>query len=119
MSDDGFDGALAALTHEIRVDVLRALAEADEPLSYTRLRERVGVRDSGRFNYHLTQLCDHYVRETAAGYTLNHRGSRLVVVAGDGPQVERTDESAGLCPVCGEPDCERLVHVHLDRPFRG
>lgn len=48
--------AFAVLGNEIRVDILRALWEAGEPLAYSELQERIGVCDSGRFNYHLRKL---------------------------------------------------------------
>lgn len=48
--------ALEVLGNEIRVSILRELAEADGPLSFTELRERAGVRDTGKFNYHLEKL---------------------------------------------------------------
>lgn len=118
MADESFDGALAALTHETRVAILRELADADRPLAFTELKSRVGVADPGQFNYHLNELCEHYLRETADGYDLNYRGERLLVVAEEGVDVEgpSTEASDGECPVCGDPDCDRLIHVHLDGP---
>jgi hypothetical protein len=125
MSDEEFGDALNALTHEIRVAVLRELADADGPVAFSELRDRVGVRDPGKFNYHLQRLADHFLRQTDGGYELGHRGRRLFVVAGDGVvepdgDIEETDvdpvESTGeaqSCPVCGDLDCDRLIHVHL------
>jgi hypothetical protein len=119
MTDDEFGDALGALTHEVRADILRELADADGPLPFSTLRERVGVRDSGRFNYHLTALCRGFVREADGGYDLTHRGERVVLVAGaERPlQTVETAGDDGTCPVCGEADCDRLVHVHLDSPM--
>lgn len=104
--------ALSALANEIRVRILRALAEAGEPLSFTELREAVDVRDTGKFNYHLTKLCEYFVRETDGGYELGHAGDR-VVTASQHATVE-DPEPVEECPVCGETDCEKLFHVHLD-----
>ncbi|MFW5935339.1 MAG: DUF7347 domain-containing protein, partial [Halolamina sp.] len=42
--------ALAVLADETRVAILRALAEADEPLPFSELRRRADIRDPGRFN---------------------------------------------------------------------
>jgi hypothetical protein len=117
--DDPTD-ALSVLADETRLAILRALADADGPLSFSRLRERAGVSDSGRFSYHLRQLCEYFVRDTAEGYELGHAGARVIDAtnaAGDavGPSntlTEPTDE----CPVCGESDCDRLIHVHLSPP---
>lgn len=108
--------ALAVLGDETRMAILRELAEAAGPLAFSELRERAGVRDTGRFNYHLTKLCEYFVRETPEGYELGHAGSRVIDAAGsaDPGGVEDTD----TCPVCGEDDCDRLIHVHLRAPWR-
>lgn len=115
--------AFAVLADETRLDILRTLAEADEPLSFSRLRDRVGVRDSGRFSYHLRQLREYFVRETDGGYELGHAGSR--VVAATGARSDQFDSGAeaaadadAACPVCGDDDCEKLFHVHLSPPWR-
>ena len=122
MSDDEFGDALDALTHEIRVAVLRELADADGPVAFSELRDRVGVRDPGKFNYHLQRLADQFLRQTDGGYELDHRGRRLLVVAGDGVVTDdgavvddraASTDGSDSCPVCGEPDCDRLIHVHL------
>lgn len=118
MSDGTFEGALGALTHETRVAILRQLADAGRPLSFSELKSRVGAADPGRFNYHLTELCEHFLRDTTEGYELNYRGERVLVAAGDGVEVgERADPATDEpCPVCGDDDCDRLIHVHLDSP---
>lgn len=120
MSDAGDPAdALAVLGNEIRISILRTLAEADGPLTFTELREAAEVRDTGRFNYHLTKLCGQFVRETDSGYALGHAGSRVIAavdVADGGADPVATDHD-GECPVCGEADCEKLYHVHLDPPW--
>jgi hypothetical protein len=116
--DDDFDDALSALTHEIRVAIVRELADADRPLPFTELKSRVDVRDAGRFNYHLTELCQHYVRDTPDGYELNHRGERVVIAADAGVETTERSTTDDSCPVCGEKDCSRLIHVHLNPPAR-
>lgn len=120
--------ALTALGNETRVAILQTLAEADDPLPFSELRQRAGVDDPGRFNYHLSMLREYFVREVDGGYALRHAGSRIVAtagIAGDGPPAGGAgfdDEmlpQAGAgddeddCPLCGEPDCERLFHIHL------
>jgi hypothetical protein len=113
--------ALEVLGNETRMAILRELAEADGALAYTELKDRVGVRDSGKFNYHLTRLCEYFVRETGDGYELGHAGSRVIAAteSATGP-VAGPAESDGsdVCPVCGDEDCERLFHVHLSVPWR-
>lgn len=115
MVSEEFTGALSALTHETRVRILRALADADDALSFTELKSRVDVADPGRFNYHLRELRDHFVRESDEGYALTYRGEGLVVAGGSGVSVDesRAAGDPSDCPVCGEADCDRLVHVHL------
>lgn len=116
--------ALSVLAHETRLEIVSELAAAAEPLSFTALRERVGVRDTGKFNYHLTALCEYFVRETTAGYELGHAGQRLAddagVVAAASAETADGDESAeaSACPVCGDEDCENLFHVHVRPPWR-
>lgn len=131
-TDDPTD-ALSVLADETRVAILRALAEAEEPLPFSRLRDRAGVGDSGRFNYHLRRLCEYFVRETPAGYELGHAGTRLVAATGvgggggNGGRSGRGDDTStepvpdagdapldtDECPVCGDADCDKLFHVHL------
>ncbi|QZP36466.1 DUF7347 domain-containing protein [Halobaculum magnesiiphilum] len=114
--------ALSALASEHRIAILRELAAADGPLSFSTLRERVGMRDTGRFNYHLGELRGRFVRERDGGYVLGHAGERVVLAAADlDPEGAamladgRTTEGGGddACPVCGEVDCDRVIHVHL------
>lgn len=105
--------ALSVLADETRIAILRALADADEPLSFSRLRERADVRDSGRFSYHLQRLCEYFVRETPEGYELGHAGARLIDATGTDGDAPPTPDEPAECPVCGERDCERRFHVHL------
>jgi len=116
--------ALEALGNEIRISILRELAEAERALSFTELRDRVGLRDSGKFNYHLSTLCEYFVRDTNEGYELGHAGTR-VISATDRPGQDDADEPVTEpiaadeeCPVCGERNCEKLFHVHLSAPWR-
>lgn len=48
--------AFARLGDETRLDVLQTLGTADEPLSFSELRDRVGYETAGNFSYHLDQL---------------------------------------------------------------
>ncbi|WP_436934650.1 DUF7347 domain-containing protein [Halovenus marina] len=117
MTDGRFEDALSALASKIRVAILRALADADRPLRFTELRSRTDIEDPGRFNYHLTKLCEHYLQETADGYDLNYCGKRLVVLADEGVDIaESGGTTTETCPVCGETNCDRLIHVHLESP---
>ncbi|MFC7076652.1 winged helix-turn-helix domain-containing protein [Haloarcula halophila] len=98
------DEAFAVLGDETRLGILRTLGEATEPLPFSALRERVGVRDSGQFNYHLEKVVGHFVEKTEAGYVLRRAGRRVVEAVLSGavtgtPELERTriDRSCGNC----------------------
>jgi hypothetical protein len=112
--------ALSTLASEHRIAILQALATADKPLTFLELRERVGIRDTGRFNYHLSKLRERFVRETDDGYDLGHAGERVILAAADVDSASaraRTEASEStadeVCPVCNETECNRLIHVHL------
>ncbi|WP_439025888.1 winged helix-turn-helix domain-containing protein [Haloarchaeobius sp. DT45] len=122
MDDADATDALEVLGNELRMRILRELAAADEPLAFSTLRERAGIRDTGKFNYHLSRLCDYYVREGARGYELGHAGTRVIAAAdpgraSDGGSVDPESATEETCPVCGDDDCERLFHVHLTPPW--
>lgn len=79
------EAAFEALADETRLAILRTLVEAEEDLSFSELRDRTGVEDSGRFNYHLNALQDGFVRQTEAGdYEVTRAGHTVVgaVLAG-------------------------------------
>jgi hypothetical protein len=97
--------AFAALSDGIRVDALRALWDADGALAFSELREAVGVRDSGQFNYHLDKLAGRFVRKTDDGYELTVAGRQVngAIQAG-AYTMEGTIDPIALdepCPACG------------------
>jgi hypothetical protein len=105
--------ALGLLGDETRLSILLALWEAYDPsndndaVSFSELRERVDIRDSGQFNYHLGKLEDHFLRKTDEGYALRRSGLRLVqsIIAGTGieePEFDPTEIDA-TCPYCEAP----------------
>ena len=113
MSSDGDserlspDDAFATLGNETRLGILQALGRAGEDLSFSVLRDRVGVEDSGQFNYHLEQLVGHFVRKTEDGYQLRRAGRRVIeaVLSGavtDAPDLDRTRVEE-TCELCGAP----------------
>jgi len=66
------------LSDETRVRILVALSQAaDDPVSFSDLRSRVGVDDSGQFNYHLDRLCERLVTKTDDGYLLTDSGEAV------------------------------------------
>ena len=95
--------AFATLGNETRIDIVRVLGEsAGDSLSFSKLRERVGTRDSGQFNYHLNQLVGSFVRRTDEGeYELSYAGARVVGAIFSG----EFNRSASLGTFCLDSDC--------------
>ncbi|WP_232703476.1 ArsR/SmtB family transcription factor [Halobacterium wangiae] len=112
MSEDAED-AFAAVADELRVRILQALWDAEDPLSFSELRDRVDVRDSGRFNYHLGELRGRFVEQTEDGYELRFAGMKLVTALHSGIYTE--DVSVGPAPVDGEcVVCGGDLEVHYE-----
>lgn len=118
MSDEELDQetALSLLADENRVRIIEALGEATvspdtgiPKLSYAELQSQVGIRDSGRFNYHLQQLLDNYVAKEDDGYRLRWPGMVLYRALAAGLLTSETDHVPDRVPVgvdcyrCGEP----------------
>lgn len=100
------DRAFGLLADETRLAILRALWEADgRPVAFSRLRERIGSPDSGRFNYHLDELGGHFVAKVEGGYELTQAGREVVraVLAGAVTRRPRMDPAGveGRCVDCG------------------
>jgi hypothetical protein len=113
MSDPKFvettepDEAFAALADETRVAILQALWDIEDHVAtFSELREAVGVRDSGQFNYHLDKLTDEFVRKTDDGYELTMAGVQVVgaVEGGSFTMNGRIDpiDIEEPCPACGD-----------------
>lgn len=103
--------AFSALSDPLRVDILRELSahhrttgEAD--IGFADLRRRVGVRDSGRFRYHLNELREYFIERTEDGYRLTHAGIQVVAAIIAGTYTETVsmgpDELDSQCPFCGQ-----------------
>jgi hypothetical protein len=99
------DAAFAALTSDRRVAILRALWDADGPLSFSALREAVGRPDSGQFNYHLDRLVGRFATRTDAGYELTQAGMHLYGALQAGAYTAAGAVGpvtlAEPCPTCG------------------
>jgi len=133
--------AFELIGSEPRLAILLALWEAYDPyaednaIPFSELRKRVGIRDPGQFNYHLSRLTGPFVKKTDDGYELHPSGLHLVqtVVAGIGMQaatIPPTDVGSG-CLRCGAPtaisyrhgwlyyvctECEGFVRGSSDQP---
>lgn len=101
------DEAFSVLGNETRIDILQTLGEAEGPLSFTELRDSVGIRRGGRFTYHLEKVVGHFVEKNDAGYELLRPGERVVEAVLSGavtqtPVVEQTQIDQA-CQLCGAP----------------
>ncbi|WP_266079325.1 DUF7351 domain-containing protein [Haladaptatus caseinilyticus] len=102
--------ALAAIGNERRVSMIYELQQAfrngEYSLSYAELKQRVGLRDSGNFNYHLQRLVGQYVRKTTAGYELTYAGRKVASALTAGIFTEQADGTTlpapGTCYNCHE-----------------
>jgi DNA-binding transcriptional ArsR family regulator len=106
--------AFQLLSDETRLDILRALWEAQDPtdaspIRFADLRDSVGADDPGRLNYHLNKLTTHFIRRTEDGYELRESGRRIlrVLLSGtaiDDPEIEpvAVDMSCWYCG--GQPE---------------
>ncbi|MFB6221974.1 MAG: hypothetical protein ABEH90_11115 [Halolamina sp.] len=99
------DEAFSVLGNETRVRILQTLGEADAALSFTELRDSVGIRQGAQFNYHLDRVLGHFVRKTDDGYALRQPGRRVVqaILSGaitDDSRVEPTTVDFA-CRHCG------------------
>ena len=97
--------AFSTLADATRIEILRALWEADgQTASFSDLREAVGVRDSGKFNYHLGKLTGRFVEKSDEGYTLRTAGQNIVgsLLAGSYTVEAAIDpiELEESCPLC-------------------
>jgi hypothetical protein len=111
-SDDGprterlsAEEAFALVSDETRFATLAELQTADGPLAFSELRERVGVEDPGRFNYHLGELTGQFVAKADEGYEILPPGERLVGAVLAGGVTAALDAEpvpvAGDCLECG------------------
>lgn len=125
---DDVASVLEVIGHEDRLAIVEALIEArrsegDPFLRFTDLRDRAGIDDTGRFNYHLDQLRETFVTKSEEGYRLTSYAHRITapMMGGlyDSDRASDGIETDGSCPDCDaglriEPDgtvlqvvCER------------
>ena len=96
-------GAFKLVSNETRLAILLALWEEFEPFEdssavrFSDLRERVGMRDSGQFSYHLERLEGRFVDSTDDGWSLRDAGLELVQTIIGGAAIE--DATLGPTPI--------------------
>jgi hypothetical protein len=129
----------ALVANEQRFEMLTALWDAqqdgDLPLSFSDFHDRVAMRDSGQFNYHLGQLTPRFVRQRDGGYELTFAGQQIIGATVSGtytdPDVAIESVAVGECPECGSTlegrydagraiiecvDCETVITDYLSAP---
>ncbi|MFA9501847.1 winged helix-turn-helix domain-containing protein [Natrinema sp. H-ect1] len=117
--------AFSLLGHEIRLEILLALLEDwhavyTEPRSYAELMDAVGMRDSGKFNYHLDKLRGVYVRKVEDGYVPTAAVTALyrAVLAHRPAEGVRDWTPSEPTPIDSEcPDCGTGAVLRYERGF--
>lgn len=116
-ASDDIEEVFELVANETRIDILRTLWNAqtagDEHVSFSDLRERTGVRDGGRFNYHLGKLVPEFVRKRDEEYALTHAGEQLIgdAVSGTYTAADETTLSPTVVDDCFEPGCDGNTRV--------
>jgi hypothetical protein len=112
--------ALKAVGDESRMRIVQSLVEhrREHPknpgLSFSDLREAVGIRDSGRFNYHLDKLRDRFVEEDDGEYKLTYAGRQIAIALVSGEYqsgVSKDPIEHGTCPV---EDCTATLFARYE-----
>ena len=127
MSRDGYERAttlepeeaFTVLGNEVRIEILRGLADADDPLPFSSLFDRVEYDTTSNFSYHLDYLANHFVRKTDDGYELTRAGERVIeaILSGavtEAPVLERTPVDQ-TCHFCGAPVEVQYQNERLER----
>lgn len=117
------DRAFALLSDEIRVDILQAVATAQNEeeqsgagiaaLSFSDIYERVDVDNTSKLSYHLGELTGTFLRKHEGGYSFTHAGEQMVrfIIAENyrPPSDFGTIETDGTCLFCGESSLEAML----------
>lgn len=101
------------LGNETRLAILLALWESMDPeqprteqtMQFSELRDRVGISDSGQFNYHLNELAGRFIEQSDAGYILTRPAENIlrVIFAGTMSKSKSFENEPidGRCTICG------------------
>lgn len=118
--DRALEEVFGLVASDVRVDVLHALWDArtagEKSVSFSTLRERTDVGDSGRFNYHLDRLVPTFVREREDGYALTYAGRQVIgaAVSGTYTGVEATTFGPVAVDECHDPACDGTIEARYD-----
>lgn len=121
-STDALETMFGLVANEIRLDVLWTLwgsytddpRPEPEPVSFSTLKDRVGVRDSGRFHYHLDELVPQFVTRHDEGYALTDAGAQIVGAGFSGVYTDR-DATLDARAVDECSNCDGTLHVRYER----
>ncbi|HET7325093.1 MAG TPA: helix-turn-helix domain-containing protein [Halococcus sp.] len=101
------EDAFSLLGNETRIGIIQALWDIGDGASFSELRDRADVADSGQFNYHLGKLVGTFVRRDGDGYELTYAGMRIIGAILDGTFTKRAEiepfEIGVSCFVCESP----------------
>jgi hypothetical protein len=113
--------ALTIIGEEARARIIIELGDArttdptaSNALGFSELMSRVGIEDSGRFNYHLGKLVGTFVKKGEDGYRLRLPGQLVYEALLAGTLTERQSIepfTVGACPSC---DGELSAGYHPD-----
>ncbi len=97
-----------------RLRILKELAMADRPLSFSDLYKRTDIADSGQFNYHLEKLLGSLVEERDAGYENTVTASHIVgqIFAG---QYTKAFSSVDVPLDSHCPDCDNRLNGRFEK----
>jgi hypothetical protein len=110
--ETNLDEAFSLVANETRFDILQSLWAADaEALSFSSLHDRVDIRDSGQFNYHLGKLIPEFVREVEDGYELTYAGFRVIGAATSGAYTDVDTTSVDPIEVEDCPECDGTIEA--------
>lgn len=121
---DSLEAAFTLVANDIRLNILRALwelytddpAPEPEPVQFSELKERVGIRDSGQFHYHLDELVPLLVNRHEAGYTITYAGAQIVGAGFSGVYTDADTtldtQTIGGCSNCDGTLGLRYEHGH-------
>ena len=68
----GSDGTFEAIAHPLRIKILKLLAE--KPIGFSELKRKLGIKSSGKLDFHLKKLGSLIALNSEGKYTLTSEG---------------------------------------------
>jgi DNA-binding transcriptional ArsR family regulator/DNA-directed RNA polymerase subunit M/transcription elongation factor TFIIS len=109
--------AFQLLADDTRLDIIEHLRHAeDSPVSYTEIKSELGVRDSGRFNYHLDKLTGTFITKSEEGYALSFSANTLYqAILSTRPIAEHPSPTFDVAKSC--PECGSILEIRYETEF--